>query len=152
MAGVEYKVTIDDAEMQRDLKRLYDKLQDMTPVWETIGEGLQGSWEQRFADEVTPSGAAWPALSPVTIAWREARGFVPIKKLRMRGHLVGSINYRVAPTRLTIGSPLPYAAIQNFGGAAGRGLKVTIPAREYVGLSDADRQMIGETISDWLAE
>lgn len=152
MAGVEYKVTIDDAAMQRDMKRLYGKLQDMTPVWETIGDALVASTKDRMAAEQTPDGASWPALSPVTIAAREAAGHNAKGILRASGTLIDTLNYRVEPTRLTLGSGLVYAAIHQFGGQAGRGLKVTIPQREYLGLSEADRQMIGEILTDWLAE
>ena len=45
--------------------------------------------------------------------------------------------YRVATSsgdvNVTFGSSVPYAAIHEFGGQAGRGLAVTIPGRPYLG-------------------
>jgi phage virion morphogenesis protein len=44
-----------------------------------------------------------------------------------------------------------YAAIHHFGGPAGRGRKVTIPPRPYLGLSEADREEIRAILNDYLA-
>lgn len=42
---------------------------------------------------------------------------------------------RVTDTESVVGTKLPYAAIHQFSGRAGRGRKVTIPARPFIGVS-----------------
>ena len=43
-----------------------------------------------------------------------------------------------------------YAAIQNFGGKAGRGRKVSIPARPFLVIQDEDWREIGEELENFL--
>lgn len=52
-----------------------------------------------------------------------------------------------------IGSDRPYAAMQQFGGAKSKfpNLWGDIPARPFLGISDADKQSILDTIADHLA-
>jgi HK97 gp10 family phage protein len=48
------------------------------------------------------------------------------------GHLRGSIVSEQTKTSVTTGTNVVYAAIHEFGGMAGRGRKVKIPARPYL--------------------
>ena len=62
-----------------------------------------------------------------------------------------SIIYRAASDSVTIGTTPPskdYAAIHQFGGKAGRGRKVTIPARPYLGINAEDREEAIRTMKD----
>lgn len=56
---------------------------------------------------------------------------------------------RVENNSVTIGTRIPYAAIHQFGGQAGRGRKVTIPARPYMGVSPAARGDIIDLINSY---
>jgi len=51
---------------------------------------------------------------------------------------------------VTIGSRLKYAAIHQYGGQAGRGNKVTIPARPYIGINGQMRTDIVAIIQSHL--
>lgn len=56
----------------------------------------------------------------------------------------------ISERHVSVGSRLPYAAIHQLGGKAGRGGKVRIPARPFVGMSaNAERQIIN-TINAYL--
>lgn len=151
MVGVNFKVTIDDRDLQKKGRALLAKLDDLSPFFASVGEVLVGSTIDRFASETDPDGAKWAAHAPATIANRLKRhGNAPLTILRLSGHLAGSINYQASATRVEVGNNVVYGAIHQFGGQAGRGHKVTIPARPYLGLSDDDREQIEETMDDYL--
>lgn len=77
---------------------------------------------------------AWAGLSPVTKARRAALGYGSDNILRMRGKLVDAITPFSGNDFAGVGvsRTVPYAAIQQFGGMAGRGHKTKIPARRYI--------------------
>jgi len=49
-----------------------------------------------------------------------------------------------------VGTNVVYAAIHQFGGKAGRGRKVTIPARPFLKLTDEDLEKILQTVEEYL--
>lgn len=71
-------------------------------------------------------------MSPVTVAARAAKGRGAHPILQVTNALARSITTRADRDQAQIGSNLTYAAIQQLGGQAGRGRKVTIPARPYL--------------------
>ena len=152
MAGALIRVEIDDAELKAKLARLQSRLGNVSPVLRTIGESLLNSTKDRFKSQTSPDGAKWKAHAPATVRARlKGQGNAPLTILRLRGRLVGSINYQVAGNQLKVGTNIVYGAIHQFGGKAGRGRKVTIPARPYLGISPADREDILATLDEWLA-
>ena len=63
------------------------------------------------------------------------------------GVLRASVQVQDATTQsVTIASRLKYAAIHQYGGQAGRGLKVTIQARPYLGVNPQMRTDIADII------
>ena len=67
------------------------------------------------------------------------------------GLLRKSITYKHDGVSVNIGTNKKYARIHQFGGKAGRGKKVTIPARPYIGINDDDKREIGGIIADVIA-
>lgn len=147
MAGVKVSITIEDDGFRDALTRLIARTHELRPVFEEIGSALLATTQQRFEAEAGPDGAAWPAHSAATVLRRGAGA----PKLRDRGHLYASLTYAASRFKAEVGTNRVYARIHQFGGKAGRGRKVTIPARPYLGVSDADRRMIGEILTDHLA-
>lgn len=149
MTGISLSVTI---AVDRDrLSELAARMADRTGFHRAIGEHLHNKLVDRFADERAPDGTPWQPLSPVTIAAREqARPGAPITILRVSGVFLGSFNVRADAHEARLGSAAVQAAIQHFGGKAGRGLKVTIPARPILGLEPDDPDEIVETAREWL--
>lgn len=149
MTGISLKVTI---EVDRDrLAELAARLADRTGFHRAVGEHLHNRLVDRFADERAPDGSPWTPLSAVTIAARErAKPGAPITILRMHGHFLSSFNFRPGPEDVSLGTPAVQGAVQHFGGQAGRGLKVTIPARPILGLEPDDPEAIVEMARDWL--
>ncbi len=50
-----------------------------------------------------------------------------------------------------VGTNMVYAAIHNFGGMAGRGRKVRIPQREFLTLTNQDKQDLMDDVQDYFA-
>jgi len=164
------RIEIDDREVMDALQRLQRRVGDLTPAMEDIGELLIETTKQRFATSTAPDGRRWAPNSPATIlsylqgksgAFGKRDGRLTKKGAKLAANkkpLIGEtkslstqINYRADRASVEIGSLMPYAAIHQFGGQAGRGKKVTIPARPFLGLSESDKRAVLEIIEEHLA-
>lgn len=115
-----------------------------TALMAEIGDALVSGTIKRFADGEDPEGNPWEA------SWRAQNEGG--KTLVDTGRLRNSIDYVTSPDSVTVGSNVEYARIHQMGGKAGRGRKVTIPARPYLGVSRADMEEVQGILSDFLAE
>ncbi|WP_216640761.1 phage virion morphogenesis protein, partial [Thermus scotoductus] len=108
-----------------------------------------------------------PPLSPATLAKevrprdRLKRGGISAaaqrrvalrKPLVVTARLKNSISWKVAGSRIYVGTNLEYARIHQFGGYAGRGRKVYIPARPFLGLTEEDREEAKALLLEWMKE
>ncbi len=149
MTGARLEFSFNDEALRADLRVRLSKLENPEPFLKSIGEefaGAGGVINLRFKNERDPDGKPWAPLSESQRRRRQKRyGNAPATILRMRGYLAGSINYQVSGGVLTIGTGKEveaYAAIHQFGGKAGRGLKAVIPGRPYLGFSADDVDLI----------
>lgn len=165
-------VRLDDQDLREFVAVTLDRIEDREALHRDLGEHLLISVEDRFETETDPDGEKWEPLSPATIAsafrrrhrgkkatkrakgggrteTAAARRFAERKKiLFLEGALRGGITYRATEDELQVGSVLKYARIHQLGGEAGRkGSRVTIPARRYLGLSEADRRAFAEILT-----
>lgn len=128
---------------------------DPSPVMAEIGDALAQSTRLRMNEGVSPTGERWLPLAMATILKRarRARG---ARRARIvagnhqplmdtRTHLFNTVTYHVeqAGKAVVIGVAPRWAGIHQFGGMAGRGRKVRIPARPFLGLSNEDTREIG---------
>lgn len=133
------------------LEKLVERATDREGLLKNLGEALLATTQDRFQSQSDPSGAAWAALAPSTVARRGSAR--PI--LRVSGRLYGSLTYQVAGDTLQLGPNTVYAAVHQFGhtfeprGKSGKG--VTVPARPYVGYGPADEKAAIETAEDWFS-
>ncbi len=117
-----FTVTVDDQEVRAALKRLADSAANPKPALAAIGEDLYTMTRKTFGASTDPWGRTWKPTR---------RGNRPL--IGAGRFLSGpSLHYNVAGNTLTLGSSAIYAAIHQFGGKAGRGKKVTIPARPFL--------------------
>lgn len=152
MTGISYKARIDDADMREKLNQLIDRMQRPEGFYKNVGEHLLNSVKDNFETETAPDGSPWRALSQVTRDLRSQKfGNAPVTILRASGDLMNSINMQASDSDVRIGSALIYAAIHQLGGDAGRGKKVTIPARPYLWMSAADEEEVVAIAEEWLA-
>jgi phage virion morphogenesis protein len=131
-----YKVAVTDRPVLDAMVKLADQADDLAPVMLDISQTMQDSVEESFEQQADPAtGTAWQDLSDVTKALREKSGTWPGKMLQIsQGGLAPSIQSESGADYAAVGSNKPYARIHHLGGMAGRGRKVEIPARPYLGL------------------
>lgn len=133
------KITIDDKEVQKALQSLARKVKDMTPLMRKIAGIMHDAVEENFAQEGRPK---W---KPSKRAMKQGG-----KTLQDTGQLAASISQKATSNSALVGTNKKYAAIHQFGGKAGRGRKVTIPARPFLKLNDSDMKDIKEAIKEYL--
>jgi len=143
-------ISLDDEQAQAAFAELIRRGNDMTGLMRRAAGHLAAVAEESFATERAPDGAPWVDLSAITKALRTRRGAWPGKKLQDSGMLAASVFTRFGPTFAEIGSNVPYARIHQKGGNAGRGRKVAIPARPYLGVSPEALQAIRDDMLGWM--
>jgi len=148
-----FAITVLDEEVQSKLKALADRATHPAGALAAIGEGIVERTKRRFETSTGPDGVAWKPNSVVTLALFSGRLASQKSKVKKDGSLnaageralaakkplIGEsldlsrqFHIQVGELTLTIASTPAYAAIQQFGGQAGRGRKVTIPARPFL--------------------
>lgn len=155
-------VVITNDEITGALLRLSATLSDLTPVMQEIGEIMVDSTKQRFPQGIAPDGSRWAPKSQTTLNRYGARtsNRIDIRPLfGPSGALSSQIFYELTPDSVSWGSPMIYAATQQFGAAQGAFGRTSrngpipwgnIPARPFLGLSADDQTNILDTIAEAL--
>ena len=118
------------------------KLGDTQALMESVGEALRSGTIERFEAEEDPQGKKWKPSARAMAGGG--------KTLDKESHLKDSIDYAATSDKVMVGSNLPYARIHQLGGKTGKGHKVDMPARPYLGVSEEDMD-VRETMADFLA-
>lgn len=176
------EITVQSSAIEEALDRLACSVRNLEPAMRDIAGLLERETNDNFRAQGRPR---WRPLSQTTILNRlmgrdgegNRRGISSILtrdgnlRARARRRLEGGLailqdtgtlrdSIRASPGRysVTIGSVLEYAAIHQFGGMAGRGKKVRIPARPFLPVDkdgnlspEAERGVLA-AIYDHLAE
>ena len=154
----------DFARTRGALRALAERAGDKLPLFREIGAGLLASTIHRFETQSDPSGRPWQPLSADTViariggtkraytkkmrfTSRAKRMIGAMKILVVSAQLRDSMTYNAGPEGVEVGTNKVYGGIHQHGGQAGRGRKVTIPAREYLGLSSADDDMLYSAVA-----
>lgn len=165
-AGV-ITVRVDNKAVLSVLASLSGRMQNLKPAMRGIGAELREVSMRSFDGQHAPDGHAWRPLSAAAIVARARRnapkGFAKnraktlarfasgAKALLNTGELRNSIQVKSATaTSVTVGTRLPYAAIHQFGGMAGRGRKVRIPARPFIGLDERGSAQIVDALRAYI--
>lgn len=156
---------LDDREAQAALNAGIAAAGDATPAWKVIGEKMISSTEETFTAQGRPD--KWPALAESTVNARlggkkrtfTERGTVRLaakkklgsmKTLVHRGRLLRSITARASGSGVKWGSNVIYARIHQFGGKAGRGKSVEIPARPYIQFLPEDEKAAVRALVEYI--
>lgn len=153
-----YEHNFNDAEVQAIYDALDARLDNLTPAMEDIGEAWLTSTEGRFAQSVSPEGVPWAAKSPTTLARYGVTG-----KNTLRQPLIGpskvlstTIYSDVSADSVALASNVIQAAVMQHGaekGSLGGGAPWgDIPARPFLGVSDTDKSMIAEVLTEYLQQ
>lgn len=143
-------ITVDDREVTSHLERLARKVRDLTPIMREISEDMLDAVQENFDKEGRPG--RWPELSPAYKRWLNKKGKTGKMLNRSAAGLYPSIHPWYDSRSAVVGTNKKYAAIHHFGGRAGRGKKVKIPARPYLVLDDSDTRQIVERMKRYLSE
>ena len=136
MVAQTVSLEIDSATLDAALARVAAVLSRPNAAMDRIGRYLVASTLQRFERERGPGGKPW---------LKSARAIADGgRTLTDTGRLRGSIAHTVTDggRAVEVGSNVLYAAIHQFGGRAGRGRRVTLWARPYLGIDEQDRTNI----------
>jgi len=140
-------IRIDDKEVLRLLDQLIERGDDLAPVMRQVSGIMHDAVEENFEKEGRPR---WPALAESTIIQREKKGYWPGKILQRTGTLASSYHRSYSKFRAVVGTNLKYARIQELGGEAGRGHKVTIKSRPVLVLPGSSLDEIKQKIADYI--
>lgn len=121
-------------DLQRVLNLAARQTSNTAPLMRLIRAQLLSQTQQNFRAQGRPK---WPALSDATIANYEKLGISTAGLLRRSNSLYNSIQTFSDMNSATISAgggniSKKYARIHQYGGMAGRGRKVKIPARPYL--------------------
>lgn len=139
--------------LKQVLQQLQEKareLNDLSPLMQRVAGIMADAVEENFEQQGRPR---WKPLKDSTIRQRRRQGYWPGKILQQTGRLASSIESRYDKTSARVqvgGSDFPYAAIHQFGGMAGPGRTVEIPARPYLFLAEDDLKEIEEEFRVYL--
>lgn len=129
---------------------------DFRDLHAQLGELVTSATLEHFERQVGPGGKPWPRSKAA--AGRDGRDAfgdeAQGKTLWKTGYLAGSITSKAHSDRADVGTNVPYAAIHQFGGKAGRGHAVKLPARPYLyveGDPELEQDVV-DTITDFLAD
>ena len=150
---IDVKIEINADQLMKSLRRLQDGLKDKRPILETIGLDV-AQWSRvriESGKNRGPDGSVWAALKKSTVKNKVRKGLGHRGILQRYLDLTSSIRAS-DPTEdsVSVGSSLIYALIHQMGGKAGRGRKVTIPARPYLGVSEREKKLLEEKVTLWV--
>lgn len=149
------------------LENMRARASNLTPAMKQIGSLVKNASGENFKNQSAPDGTVWKPLSMATLIARAMRlsggkgirnknGSVKkgsqrvissAKILLDTGVLRASVQVQdVTQQSVTIASRLKYSAIHQWGGKAGRGNKVTVPARPFLGTNPQMRTDIADII------
>lgn len=123
--------TISLKEFQKRLNNLAKDFNDPKEILNEIGILTKNKSEESFEKQTSPFGGGWKANAPATLIQKRGN-----KILTQSGLLRTSLTYKLGNQSVTIGTNKEYAPIHQFGGKAGRGKKVIIPARPFLPIND----------------
>lgn len=127
--------------LNAQLTQLYTALNgDLTPLMNALGGYGESSTRDRFRTKTAPDGTSWAQLAPSTIKAKNGRSNILVDG----GPLEESLKYESGDSWVAIGASEQYAKYHQAG-------TIYMPAREFLGLSEADRQGMGNIINDFLA-
>lgn len=155
------QVTIDDADVRQAFARIIAAGGDLTPMLDEMGSYLVLSIDRRFETETGPGGNPWPKSIRALVQGGQT--------LTDSGRLRGSITHNVlGGNAVEVGTNVAYAGIHQMGGTITaknapyltfriggqwvRKKSVTIPARPFLGIDDADETELLAIAEDYVRD
>ncbi len=122
-------IEINNSELTTKLSQAAGAMQDTSPLTAAIAGSFVAVVDDNFAAQGRPT---WAGRKPSTIKNYQRRGLSYGGVLQLSGALRSRITSSSDRDSASIGSNMPYAAIQHFGGMTGKNQKVKIEPRPYM--------------------
>lgn len=157
MAGVTIEFSAN--EVLNKLLSLEETINNLSPIFEHMGEALLDIHDARFKSQESPDGIPWQELSPW---YKESKPKQQDKILTLDGVLRSTLHPQIEENVLLFGTNVPYGAIHQFGGTikpvtakalnvGDRPIKqVVIPARPWLGISDKNELLLADIVREHL--
>lgn len=144
---------IQDAELQRALRRVLSSVDNPQPLLHDIGQILKESTMRRFETSTAPDSSRWAKNAESTMRRHPGKLKKPLIGETGNGGLGFTIDYQTSSDSVSVGSNKPYAAMMHFGGKKSqfKNLWGDIPARPFLGISDSDAGSILDKVADFLS-
>jgi phage virion morphogenesis protein len=148
MTGVTLRVAVeyDDQQVKEALARLVALGSNMKPVFADIGEYLDLAHRERWDAQEAPDGSPWEPLKEATLKRKQRKGRssdILVETAVMRD----TLRYLATPDELRFGTDRIQGATHQFGRE-----EDGIPAREWLGLSDADKEEVLAILEDHIQD
>lgn len=171
-----FEITVDDSEVTAALTALAARIDNMQPVMHEIGEDIMERTKRRFGTGIGPDGQRWQqnaastVLSAIAKLGKKARlkngnlskkaqkTLMGKKVLVDTGALARQFSVSASSDSVTVSNSMIYAAIHQFGGEAGLGKNVTIPARPFLpvtadgGLYPDEQRAVLDAIASFIGD
>lgn len=156
-----FNVQFNAGASRKALQNAMRQLQDMTPIYEDIGELMVNSTRERFAQGRAPDGSPWAPKSEATLERYRRLGYGSLTRplIGPGKALSRQIQKIVARNGVTIGSSLIYSGVMQDGAQKGafgsnqRGRPIpwgNIVARVWLGISASDEKAIVDIVDEHL--
>lgn len=150
MSDKPIEIEIENKKVNERLLELANRGVNLRPLMKNIAGIFASATEDNFKEQGRPE--KWTDLADITKEKRRKKNKWPGQILQVEGQLADSVNTQYDNNSAVIGSNLPYAAIHQLGGQAGKNKKVEIPARPYLKLTDDDFDEILHECEQYLAD
>ncbi len=151
------QIRIDTSELEHANKRVQVGVFKLTGrgqhrrVMRGVGDLVRTIVRNRIhKKKYSPDGEVWPPWSPKYRAPKHGGHTL----LKLSGKMAQRVRRTLGARRIQIGTSVIYGAVHQFGhtftNAFGRGLTVTVPAREYLGWGTEERDAALTVFESWL--
>ena len=157
------KIELNASAARDAIRYAIQSLEDMTPVYQDIGEYMIEATRRRFIDGRAPDGSLWAPKSQATLERYRRMGYGSLGRplIGASKALSRQIQKIVSRDGVVIGSAQIYSGVMQTGAARGafgadrHGRPVPwgrIPARVWLGLSPVDELYIVEIVDEHLEQ
>lgn len=108
------RIEINDAEVLGAFNQVSDRLSDLTPFFQDLGEHLVRRIDDGFRNQTDPYGSAWAPLAASTLKEKVRKKRIT-KILQSRGTMRSTLTYQAGRDRLVIGFNTFYATFHQRG-------------------------------------
>lgn len=152
MTGVTMRLDVTDDQVRRMLQALAQRMDNLRPVLNDIGAGLESNIQRRFDTRTDPTGKPWAPWAPSTAKQRAKSGKGTL--MEYTRHLRGSLSYHADADSVEVGFGYPYAIHHEFGAPKNklprRGLLTADPESGTLGHEDA--QLVNLILTQYLTD